>query len=201
MTPQYSSIKSFDLLCVLKDFQETYTGTVDSGGASDLDLIFSVVGENPDIYSQPKPYYNDTATVIKEGEKIRDKKEYKDFVKKKEEEEKKKKALEEEAKREKMIKELESLKFPTKGESSNSNDPKSSVPENVIPEEPAKDANSMTKVQVLEEPGTKSDVTVLSSYGSLEHRADSNGKQYMIDTSTGKKYASYDDYIYGVYLS
>ena len=64
MTPQYSTIKSFDLLCVLKDFQESYTGTVDSGGAADVDLSFSVVGENPDAYEIPAKYYTSTKDII-----------------------------------------------------------------------------------------------------------------------------------------
>ena len=53
MTAQYSTIKSFDLLCVLKDFTETYAGDVDTAGTGDLTLIFSVVGENPDKYVPP----------------------------------------------------------------------------------------------------------------------------------------------------
>ena len=64
MTPQYSTIKSFDLLCVLKDFQEIYTGTVDAGGAPDIDLTFSVVGENPDAYQVPADYYRSTKDVL-----------------------------------------------------------------------------------------------------------------------------------------
>jgi hypothetical protein len=46
MTPQYSTIRRFDLLCVLKDFTEEYSGDVDSGGV-DLNVTFSIVGENP----------------------------------------------------------------------------------------------------------------------------------------------------------
>ena len=46
MTPQYSTIRKFDLLLVLKDFSEEYTGDVD-GGAGDLTVSFSIVGENP----------------------------------------------------------------------------------------------------------------------------------------------------------
>ena len=46
MTPQYSTIRRFDLLCVLKDFAEEYSGDVDSGGV-DLNVTFSIVGENP----------------------------------------------------------------------------------------------------------------------------------------------------------
>lgn len=53
MTPQYSTIKSFDLLCVLKDFSENYVGDVDTAGSPDLSLSFSVVGENPDKYVPP----------------------------------------------------------------------------------------------------------------------------------------------------
>ena len=47
MTPQYSTIRRFDLLCVLKDFSEEYSGDIDSGG-TDLNVTFSIVGENPD---------------------------------------------------------------------------------------------------------------------------------------------------------
>lgn len=46
MTPQYSTIRRFDLLCVLKDFAEEYSGDIDSGGI-DLNVTFSIVGENP----------------------------------------------------------------------------------------------------------------------------------------------------------
>ena len=46
MNPQYSTIKKFDLLCVMKDFMEEYSGEVDSG-AADLTISFSIVGENP----------------------------------------------------------------------------------------------------------------------------------------------------------
>lgn len=53
MTPQYSTIKSFDLLCVLKDWTENYVGDVDSAGSGDISLSFSVVGENPDKYVPP----------------------------------------------------------------------------------------------------------------------------------------------------
>ena len=44
MTPQYSTIRKLDLLCVLKDFSEEYSGEIESGG-SDLSVIFSIVGE------------------------------------------------------------------------------------------------------------------------------------------------------------
>jgi hypothetical protein len=44
MTPQYSTIRRFQLLCVLKDFSEDYSGEYDSGG-SDLSVNFSIVGE------------------------------------------------------------------------------------------------------------------------------------------------------------
>lgn len=46
MTPQYSTIRKFDLLLLLKEFSVDYVGDIDSG-ASDLNLVFSVVGENP----------------------------------------------------------------------------------------------------------------------------------------------------------
>lgn len=53
MTPQYSTIKSYDLLCVLKDWTTSYTGDVDTAGSGDISLSFSIVGENPDKYVPP----------------------------------------------------------------------------------------------------------------------------------------------------
>ena len=47
MTPQYSTIKKFDLLCVMKDFSEEYYGDIDAG-SQDLNISFSIVGENPE---------------------------------------------------------------------------------------------------------------------------------------------------------
>ena len=47
MTPQYSTIKKFDLLCIMKDFSEEYSGEIEGGG-TDLSISFSIVGENPD---------------------------------------------------------------------------------------------------------------------------------------------------------
>ena len=46
LTPQLSTISKYDLLVVLRDFVEERTGDIDSGG-SDLNLVFSIVGENP----------------------------------------------------------------------------------------------------------------------------------------------------------
>ena len=46
MTPQYSTIKRFNLLCVLDSFEEAASGDIDAGGY-DLNLSFSIVGENP----------------------------------------------------------------------------------------------------------------------------------------------------------
>ena len=48
MTPQYSTIRKFDLLCILKDFMEEFSGDIDAG-AGDLSVAFSIVGENPEI--------------------------------------------------------------------------------------------------------------------------------------------------------
>lgn len=53
MTPQYSTIKSYDLLCVLKDWTTSCTGDVDTAGSGDISLSFSIVGENPDKYVPP----------------------------------------------------------------------------------------------------------------------------------------------------
>lgn len=46
MTPQYSTIRKFDLLCVMKDFSDEWLGEIEGGG-QDLSISFSVVGENP----------------------------------------------------------------------------------------------------------------------------------------------------------
>ena len=46
MTPQYSTIKKYDLLLVMKDFSEEYSGDIDAS-ANDLTVSFSIVGENP----------------------------------------------------------------------------------------------------------------------------------------------------------
>lgn len=46
LSPQYSTLKKFDLLVVLKDFTESYAGEIDSPG-NDIQLRFSIVGENP----------------------------------------------------------------------------------------------------------------------------------------------------------
>lgn len=50
MTPQYSTIKKFDLLCVMKDFSEEYYGDIDAG-SQDLNISFSIVGENPEDHN------------------------------------------------------------------------------------------------------------------------------------------------------
>ena len=47
MTPQLSTINKYELLLVLKDFSEERSGEIDSSG-TDLNLTFSIVGENPD---------------------------------------------------------------------------------------------------------------------------------------------------------
>lgn len=46
LSPQYTTIKKFDLLVVLKEFSESYSGDIDSPGG-DVTLKFSIVGENP----------------------------------------------------------------------------------------------------------------------------------------------------------
>ena len=66
LTPQFSTIKKYSLLCVLKDFAEEYSGDIDAGGI-DLSVSFSIVGEmsenfeNYDNTSQPS-----TQTSIQE---------------------------------------------------------------------------------------------------------------------------------------
>ena len=49
LTPQLSTISKYSLIVVLKDFIEERSGDIDGGG-SDLNVVFSIVGENPDIY-------------------------------------------------------------------------------------------------------------------------------------------------------
>ena len=44
MTPQYSTIRKFNLLCVMKDYSIEYSGETDSG-PSDISVNFSIVGE------------------------------------------------------------------------------------------------------------------------------------------------------------
>ena len=57
LTPQFSTIKKYSLLCVLKDFAEEYSGDVDGGGV-DLSVSFSIVGE----MSQEFQNYNNEQT-------------------------------------------------------------------------------------------------------------------------------------------
>ena len=57
MTPQYSTIKKFDLLCVMKDFSEEYMGDIDAG-ALDLNISFSIVGENPEENKENELVYD-----------------------------------------------------------------------------------------------------------------------------------------------
>jgi hypothetical protein len=47
LNPQLNLINKFNLLCVLKDYSEEYVGEIDSGG-TDLNVTFSIVGENPE---------------------------------------------------------------------------------------------------------------------------------------------------------
>jgi hypothetical protein len=47
LNPQLNLINRFNLLCVLKDYAEEYVGEIDSGG-TDLNVTFSIVGENPE---------------------------------------------------------------------------------------------------------------------------------------------------------
>lgn len=60
MTPQYSTIKKFDLLCVMKDFSEEYMGDIDAG-ALDLNISFSIVGENPEESRENELVYDGKA--------------------------------------------------------------------------------------------------------------------------------------------
>lgn len=49
MTPQYSTIKKYNLLCVMKDYSIEYSGEIDSGSA-DVSVNFSIVGETNEYY-------------------------------------------------------------------------------------------------------------------------------------------------------
>lgn len=53
MTPQYSTIKKYNLLCVMKDYSIEYSGEVDSGPA-DVSVNFSIVGETNEYYEFDK---------------------------------------------------------------------------------------------------------------------------------------------------
>lgn len=48
LSSQLNTVRKFDLLCVLKDFSEDYSGDVDSSG-NDISVSFSIVGENPTL--------------------------------------------------------------------------------------------------------------------------------------------------------
>jgi hypothetical protein len=70
LSPQFSTIKKFDLLVVLKDYTESYSGDIDSPGG-DVQLRFSIVGENPPaddgvlkpIVFTPEPEINSNTEV------------------------------------------------------------------------------------------------------------------------------------------
>jgi hypothetical protein len=75
LTPQLSTISKYDLLVVLRDFVEERTGEIDSGG-SDLNLVFSIVGENPTTEIKTTNSYseaNNARTAQLEKDKIKDK--------------------------------------------------------------------------------------------------------------------------------
>lgn len=57
LTPQYSTIKKYSLLCVMKDYAIEYTGEIDSGPA-DVTVTFSIVGETTEIDEFNKYKYN-----------------------------------------------------------------------------------------------------------------------------------------------
>ena len=61
LTPQYSTIKKYDLLCVMKDYSIEYSGEVDSS-PSDVTVTFSVVGETSDQIENipPVDYISDS---------------------------------------------------------------------------------------------------------------------------------------------
>lgn len=67
MTPQYSTIHDYDLLLVMKDFSEEHSGSID-GGASDLTVSFSIVGEHPMTKLDVSPIvYNSDVQDPEEG--------------------------------------------------------------------------------------------------------------------------------------
>ena len=75
LTPQLSTISKYDLLVVLRDFVEERTGEIDSGG-SDLNLVFSIVGENPSTELKTTNSYSEANNARKaqlKKDKIKDK--------------------------------------------------------------------------------------------------------------------------------
>jgi hypothetical protein len=75
LTPQLSTISKYDLLVVLRDFVEERTGEIDSGG-SDLNLVFSIVGENPTAELKTTNSYSEANNARKaqlKKDKIKDK--------------------------------------------------------------------------------------------------------------------------------
>jgi len=71
LSPQYSTLKKFDLLVVLKDFTESYTGEIDSPG-NDVQLRFSVVGENPpEEHDFIDPLEKETRDVLRKEERVK----------------------------------------------------------------------------------------------------------------------------------
>jgi hypothetical protein len=67
LSPQYSTLKKFDLLVVLKDYTESYVGEIDSPGG-DVQLRFSIVGENPPEETPLISADTDTKKVDRENE-------------------------------------------------------------------------------------------------------------------------------------
>lgn len=67
LSPQYSTLRKFDLLVVLKDYTESYAGEIDSPGG-DIQLRFSVVGENPPKQTDLISY--DEQTLNKEAHRV-----------------------------------------------------------------------------------------------------------------------------------
>ena len=66
MTPQYSTIHDYDLLLVMKDFSEEHSGSID-GGASDLTVSFSIVGEKPNIKDDSMMYKYSLIQAVEGG--------------------------------------------------------------------------------------------------------------------------------------
>lgn len=69
MTPQKSTINKYSLLLTLKDFSEERSGEIDGSG-TDLNLSFSIVGENP--IDRPNAFHSDVINKRNEAKKSRD---------------------------------------------------------------------------------------------------------------------------------
>lgn len=67
LTPQYSTIKKYDLLCVMKDYSIEYSGETDAS-PSDVSVTFSIVGDlekvNTYLESDESSFYTPAVQVV-----------------------------------------------------------------------------------------------------------------------------------------